>query len=326
MPRLSDWLTSVRAAFGPAAVVDARIRWFGKLPTYGDYIRSPNEPRWAREFTEDWLLKGFSEWDSTAQFRATQQLDAALGVVRLQKSDISVIFTLRDFGGDSTGTRRFPFCLFTAVDSKSISPEPATAWAGWSALLFRLKSLMKAVQRDSTPEWIASQMPVGEIAPTVDTDSALVAGLAWNPWFERVRPRLAQPMNDSAWLAALQTWGEQIRSHADEAYSLQLPLADQDWAEQAWGWLDWVAARVRVQPAKVCILIREGFSIAFLSRPVESLDFLLLTPADGELRYVDSALRLPVPIDSAPLTVHSDSTPWREALAATKPAFATLAT
>ena len=63
--------------FKSKAKPDPRIRWFGKLPTYADYYRSPADEDWAVEFN-DWILRGYEIYHNGEKERPACLPDATL--------------------------------------------------------------------------------------------------------------------------------------------------------------------------------------------------------------------------------------------------------
>ncbi|MBK8269745.1 MAG: DUF2094 domain-containing protein [Planctomycetes bacterium] len=116
---------------------DARIRWFGKLPTYADYYTFPTDVEWATEFNE-WVLKGYEVYHTRQNsqtgspgdnHRSTgERLPLAGCVLRLPKSGMTAFASIQDYGGDMRG-RHFPICFYSAFPSGPWpAPESNSIW------------------------------------------------------------------------------------------------------------------------------------------------------------------------------------------------------
>src|SRR5438270_4064172 len=89
----------------PKLEADPTVRWYGKLPTYGDYYFSNTDQGWAVEFNE-WVQSGVALYDEKRRAATThlpKRWPIAYCIVRLPQSGMTVLATILDFGGDNVG-------------------------------------------------------------------------------------------------------------------------------------------------------------------------------------------------------------------------------
>ncbi len=311
---------------------DPTVRWFGKLPTYADYYAAPADADWAVEF-QDWLLKGFEQFHTKHRQRGgPPRLPNTLLLLRLPKSQMTVLASLQDYGGDMRG-RPFPLCFYAALPSQLL-PGPTADQAG--AVLRELEYLAnlrhhivrffnapgrfedtfggrelrfdglpdarddawrKAAQQITLEQWFAAAHPTW---PQIDNEDPSASDATQTPTGEQpattdAKPAAAQP-SLTQMLAGAQRWAGIIRQHAgpDFAATLRFPLAARlSRPAQIAGWLHWIEQSWPLADQPVSWFIPEDpdamlshFTISTREPTVE--DFLLLTPAAGELRHADT--------------------------------------
>lgn len=311
-------LTDLFKSKSPKGKPDPRIRWFGKLPTYGDYYTSGSEEGWTREF-HDWLMRGYDLYLSrrTGHPKTHRHLPISGFALRLPNSQMTVLGTLQDYGGDMRG-RPFPMCFYVGI--------PTRQWPGPTASLLRpgaqaIRDLM-ALRDDmvrffNAPGHFDSYMQgreidIAEIAPDNPDDRWRnpARELAFQDWFEGLDDSPHRP-SPAAWLELLDTWGGHIESLESSRFqpTLCFPLAAGTPHEhQIAGWLFWLGLRMDLARRYASLIITgepmtEPARVSLVARDLIPDDFLLMTPLMGTLAYVDNVTRLGYgssPPDSTP--------------------------
>lgn len=293
MGSFDNLFKAARDLLGKKASVDESYYWFGKLPTYGDYLERRGAPRWAQQFRQ-WLLDGFGRFASAAGTRGAALAPAA-GVVVLPDHELRVLFALRDFGGDAVG-RAFPFVVFAAA----ANGDPGEPLALLGAELVGVREIAATLEQqpatpaqtaDITAAWEQSRFAPNPAARGLDWRSAW-RQLSWGDWFHGLRPPPGAKGAD--WCAAVEAWGRTLASHdgGNFEYNVRVPLSTAgEWAAQATGWLQWLSRYVRLEPQRVSLLATfdpDGPGLSALRRTVVPEDVRLLTRGWSELRYIDA--------------------------------------
>jgi hypothetical protein len=333
----------------PKATPDPRIRWFGKLPTYADYYQSATDEAWVVEFNE-WVLKGFELFYSRRSEPATQaggqgsahdrRLPAASVILRLPKSDMTVLGAVQDYGGDMRG-RPFPLCFYVGL--------PTALWAGPTAdrvvpalrLLRELHQLGDQVVRFVNSPSRFEQVFGGREANLAGLDDAhddagwlnAARAMPMADWFRQAATcLLSQPsvagMGLAEWVAAARAWGGNIAKLESDDFepTLRFPLVtDSGWSRalsagagpvemQIAGWLRWLGRRMDLTQRFLSLLVsadpaRPMGRLAVIARAPVVDDFLLLTCQAGSLAYVDDlcALKRAAARDAAALPANGGS-------------------
>jgi hypothetical protein len=281
---------------------DGRVRWFGKLPTYADYYRSPTEEDWTVEFNE-WVLRGFEIYQSrlVQSGGRRQRVPVLQGVIRLPKSRMTVFASLQDYGGDMHG-RPFPLCFFAGMPTPQW-PGPTGDHAAAGLRVIRdLTRLHREVPRLLKGPGRFESIFGGQ---TVDLDP-VVAGAADGSW-----QAAAQALSLTDWFAGAQAvlrvkdletwfglavrWGDRIVDLESDTFepTLRLPLAGGIAAEvQAAGWLHWLESRMDLDRRALCLAIcgeteREAGHLCVIARDSVPEDFVLATALAGTVAYAD---------------------------------------
>ncbi|MCC7414258.1 MAG: DUF2094 domain-containing protein [Gammaproteobacteria bacterium] len=306
--------TGLFGSKGPRFKPDPRVRWFGKLPTYADYYTSRNDEEWSVEFNK-WVLEGFETYltlarreASTAQPRHTHavaRLPLAAGAIRLPNSNMTVLASFHDYGGDMVG-RPFPLCFYVGVPTAQW-PGPTSGSVGASVrVLSELIALREQVTRHfNAPggfetRFSSLEIDLAGLNGTQDaTWAAAAATIPMAEWFAA-----AQAGDDEAgleaWLAAVRRGGDQSArlESPDFKPTFVLPLAAGiALPAQLAGWLQWLGCRMDLERRALTLLVVAdadgGFRrLAVIARELSVDDFLLLTPMAGHLRYVDDLSRV----------------------------------
>ena len=285
---------------------DPKFRWFGKLPSYQDYYSNADEG-FAVEFC-DWVLGGYEMYRSRQKSHAeaeglpktTQRLPLASCAIRLPKSEMTLIGSILDFGGDMVG-RPFPMCFFAGV--------PTAMWPGpTSDLMHGVSRVMRdlvAVRRE-VPSFLNAPGPLSAHFGNREVNIADINGekrsdewmqeaktVSFADWFEGVKSAL--PIDDLAlWGRVATAWGDHIAKLESKSFqpTLRLPLSPAFSIDmQVCGWLHWLQSRMDLSRRTVSLLIsREDNAVGHLSiicRDIIPDDFLLMTDLARTLPYVD---------------------------------------
>jgi len=302
---------------------DPLIRWYGKLPVYGDYYDSGSGGDWVAEFTQKWLMKGLELYeqrrrnDANAnpapghEHRPAHRLPTGGCILQLPQSGMTVIASCLDFGGDIVG-RRFPLCFFVGL--------PAADWPGMgggSAIpaiqaLSELLRLGKQVARFLNepglkgPEQFRAQFADHE----VNLDGLAVPLNGWMEkagsirmadWYSATSETLGADDLD-AWLLRTARWGNRITRTDGPAFKsiLSLPLAPEqgphpsriDRGVQVAGWFRWLENRMDLKARPLSLILADEQApprsrMTVIVGELAPEDFLLLTPLAAELKHVD---------------------------------------
>ncbi len=300
---------------------DPVVRWFGKLPTYGDYYESAGGAEWEKELRE-WSLRGRELFrvrskallgdksqtgkivdaeDEEETIHLTGRIDDCDAVLRLPKSGMTAFVTLRDYGGDMVG-RPFPLMFYVAIPTESWPGPDCGMVSGMEQVFEPLRSLWGEVAQflrgpgnfDST--FRGRKIDVASIVENKSngdwTRGAM--GLSVGDWFDAARHSM-KTREPVAWFEMISRWGEQIRQHDenDHGLSLRLPLAARtDEMIQLAGWLRWLEQRMDLSKRACSLLLTRNdvsapSKLTLLARDIEVDDFLLMTPLSAKLDYLD---------------------------------------
>lgn len=312
---------------------DPTVRWFGKLPTYGDYYSSRTDEDWAVEFN-DWLIKGYQTFHSRKQpEHHHSRLQLAGVVLRLPKSGMTVFGTIQDFGGDSRG-RPFPLCFYVGV--------PTSMWPGPTSdrvppalrVLADLHALRKkVVSFVNSPGHFDTVFADREIilddleASGDDRWTGAGRAIAFEDWFAAAREGVAA-QDLTAWRRVSSAWGGNIASFESKTFepTLRFPLAMKLSQEaQVAGWVRWLEQRMDVKRRFLSLLVSgepnsgQG-RLSVIARDAVADDFVLLTPAAHTLAYVDDICKVAPPAepDAAPADGVPPPATWFDFVAAAK--------
>ena len=303
MPRRNIPLGSDSALSTP----DPALRWFGKLPTYGDYYSSPTDGDWTVEF-HDWILEGFVVYRNRSGTTDNRRagVPRSSWVVRLPKSNVTVLSSIADYGGDSQG-RSFPLCFYVGLPTPIWPGPTGDTVMGAMRVLDRLEEVHAEVER-----LLASSQDVELIFSPRDLDVTAVSGgdeddswrtvvneTSLDQWFAGAS-ELLQTKEQAAWVQAVMHWGQAISTLESELLdaTLRLPLSSAAPVDvQVAGWLRWLASYMDLGRRSLSLAVtadsahRAGH-LAVIARRITPEDFLLVTPAHDTLPYVDDACRL----------------------------------
>lgn len=281
---------------------DPRIRWFGKLPTYPDYYSSHADEDWAVEFNE-WVLKGFQIYQTrlAGSAPATTRLPVCGTIIRLPKSEMTVISSILDFGGDMRG-RPFPICFYVGVPT-ALWPGPTNSHVAAAMRTVRdLEALRREVARFiNSPGRFETvfgdrQVDLSCIEADQPDDSWMSAGasVALEDWFNGAKDRL-KIKDRSSWLRCVTNWGEQLAAMDGKSFepTLRFPLASKLPLDvQVAGWLRWLEPRLALRQRSLSLIVSgnvndESGDLTIVARSVVPDDFLLLTSKANMLPYLD---------------------------------------
>lgn len=281
---------------------DPRVRWFGKLPSYGDYYSSPADADWVVEFN-DWILKGFELYHGRlrAANLPSKRMPISACIVRLPQSGMTVFASLLDYGGDMRG-RPFPMCFYVAVPTAQW-PGPTCGHVPAAARTVRdLMSLRRHVAHFlNSPGRFESvfadrSVPVTDLTSDAQDDSWRIEGraLEFSDWFRDAAAGMKIEI-PGVWLLQSRHWGERVKSceGKDFAPTLRFPLATRFSLEvQVAGWFRWIEKRMDLARRAVSLFVvgdleRETGHLVVIARAPLKDDFLLLTPLAASLPYVD---------------------------------------
>ena len=293
---------------------DPALRWFGKLPTYGDYYSSSTDGDWTVEF-HNWLLEGFVAYRSriAATGIRSSGVSRSSWIVRLPKSNVTVLSSIADYGGDSQG-RAFPLCFYVGLPTPSWPGPTGDTVLGAMGVLGRLADAHTEVDRllassqEVEPVFSPRGIDVAAVSAAVVDDSWRkdASATPMNQWFAGAA-ELLQAKDQKTWGRALMRWGQAIGALGPDAHgvTLRLPLSNAAVIDaQVAGWLRWLASYMDLASRQVSLAVvvdpphHAGY-LAVVVRPIMPEDFLLVTPAHDTLSYVDDACRLGAGEDSA---------------------------
>ncbi len=280
---------------------DPRLRWFGKLPTYADYYSSATDEDWAVEFNE-WVLKGYELYLARQRDgRASRRLPSAAAVLRLPTSQMTVLASIQDYGGDMRG-RPFPLCFYIGLPT-ALWPGPASDHAVAAVrLLGKLTALRDRVIRffNAPGRFDAvfgdQEFDLSDLGDETGDDSWTQAAgkLSFADWFGAAKSCLKLDDADT-WYQRASTWGASISKLESEQFgpTLRFPLVMNLPSEpQIAGWLRWLERRIDVQKRYLSLVVSHEPAAAtghltIIARDLMPDDFLLLTPAAATLPFVD---------------------------------------
>ncbi len=320
----SGTLMALRDLFkskAPKLKADARIRWFGKLPTYPDYYSSPADEGWAVEFN-DWVLKGFELYRGRGgESVRTARLPVSGGAIRLPKSGMTVIACFLDYGGDMRG-RPFPLCFYAGVPTSQWPGPTSDCLIGVSRVIRDLLALRREIPRFiNSPGRFESVFGDREVdlagidAETSDASwQATGRALSLDAWFEDVKDQL-ETADRGTWLRLVLDSGENLASHASKGIepTLRFPLAMRHPLDtQLAGWVRWLETRLELSNRSLSLIVSGepdsgSGHLAVIVREVVADDFLLLTPLVKTLPYVDDLSAAKPPDDVADPDEMSDA-------------------
>ena len=281
---------------------DPRIRWFGKLPTYPDYYRSPADEGWAVEFA-DWVMKGFELYQGrkVGGGRARPRMPVGACILRLPKSGMTVLASILDFGGDQRG-RPFPLCFYVGVPTPRWSGPTSDRLHGASRVVNDLLALRRDVawfvNSPGHFETVFGNREVdldGIDEESIDRPWAEPAkALAMADWFEAVKPEL-EVEDQTTWLRLAAGWGDNLSKYEGKDFepTLRFPLAMNAVCDvQVAGWIRWLESRLDLRRRLLSLVISgdlesEPGHLAVIARDIVPDDFLLLTSEAKTLVYLD---------------------------------------
>ena len=295
-----------RSLFGtkePKRPPDPRVRWFGKLPSYGDYYAPPAVEAWVVEF-HTWLMSGWEIYQRRLKQEGVTEdrLPASRMVLRLPKSHMTVLVAIQDHGGDSQG-RPFPFCILVGVPSAYWVERPhETTQATWRVvedLAWLQQEVPSLIEPAASPETLFGDRSV-DLSPVVspDTDDSWrdrAHAIAFDDWLAGALPHLAMG-EQASWVEYAHAWGNSLarQNGAGRTPTMRLPLSTEITPDvQVMGWMNWLAARQSLGHETLSLMLsgdRCG-SLGYLNvipRALNSEDFLLGTPlATGSAQLED---------------------------------------
>lgn len=281
---------------------DPRLRWFGKLPSYADYYSSPAEEGWAVEFHE-WIIRGYELYlrRSMELGERGRRLPPSIAMVRLPESQMTVLCSLRDYGGDMRG-RRFPLLFFVGVPTGQCPGPTADTVAAPLRVLRELGAMHDEVGRFlNAPgrfdtRFAGREVDLSELeSPSGDgTWKADADRVDFEQWVDGIDAD-SSPADAPRWMGRAIAWGDRLAEAEGSAFepTLSLPLSKGVPADvQIAGWLSWLGARMRVDKRVLTVIATGDLARApgvmhVVARALMPEDFLLATPVRGGLGYVD---------------------------------------
>lgn len=308
------WTDLFKSKKTPVLQADPQVRWFGKLPTYGDYYSSRTDQDWAVEFN-DWVLRGFelylnhfqaAQRSGASVEKATRRLPLGNLVLRLPRSGMTVLAAFQDYGGDMQG-RPFPLVFYVALPTGQW-PGPTSGTVPRIARALRdLNSLRDRVSRFfNSPGRFESVFEGRQVdlegIDGQDCDGSWLdaaAKISLAEWFAEVYPVLPG-MDLRAWYHRLTEWGRSIASNESETFepTFRFPLAmTLPIDAQIAAWIRWLEPFMDLKRRHLSLAItgetgRGAGSLCIIARPAIVEDFQLLTSLGPSLPYVDDATRL----------------------------------
>jgi len=295
-------LTDLFRSKAPKLKPDPQIRWFGKLPTYGDYYRSTTDESWAVEFN-DWVLKGFEIYQSRRPRggRRPGRLPLAAVVIRLPRSGMTVFASIQDYGGDMRD-RPFPICFYAGVPTERWHGPTSHTLAPASRTIRDLAALRREVPRFlNSPGRFESQFGAREVdlsgidGETQDDSWMKQARqIPLTDWLAGVRAILKTD-DPGDWLGAAARKAEQIAKLESKEFqpTLRFPLAMELPLEvQTAGWLRWLQSRMYLGRRSLSLMVSGELDrgighFSVVTGEVVPEHFLLITPAADTLSRVD---------------------------------------
>ncbi|MHC5111676.1 MAG: hypothetical protein ACYTHJ_17565 [Planctomycetota bacterium] len=287
---------------------DPSIRWFGKLPTYSDYYRSPSDEEWAVEFNS-WVLKGFERYRGrlTEVGRPYVKLPLAGAVIRLPKSKMTVITAILDYGGDMRG-RSFPLFFYVGLPTAQLAGPTSDSIASISHALGQLLGLRREVARFiNSPGCLDHvfgdrEIDLEDVVEGHKDSNWLQSGksVAFADWFERAKPGLAAKDHEE-WSRMIAVWSSRISEQNGKNFepTLRFPLAPRLSRDiQIAGWMHWLGERMKLDNRYLTLFVTgdpdvgQG-QLTIVARDLMDDDFLLLTVLANELPFVDSLCAKP---------------------------------
>ncbi len=289
-------------AKAPRIKPDPRVRWFGKLPTYADYYCSPTDEDWAVEFNE-WILKGCELYFSRQRESGGElRVPSSACLLRLPKSQVSVLASFQDYGGDMRG-RPFPLSFYVAT--------PTEGWAGPTSetVLPVLRALLELTHlREHVGRFVNSPGRFEDTFGGREIDLSGLDGathdgswrapaqaLSMSDWFQRAQPCLKVAALD-AWSGQVTAWGQNIVTleAEDFAPTLRFPLVmGVPFEVQVPGWLHWLGQRMDLHRRCASLLLTKdaggatGRLTVIARDEILPEDFLLLTGLADKVPYAD---------------------------------------
>ncbi len=285
---------------------DPRIRWFGKLPTYADYYTSKTDESWAVEFN-DWVLKGYEvlRLRMPESGKGGKPLPLSACVIRLPKSEMTVLAAIMDYGGDMRG-RPFPMCFYVGIPTSQWSGPTAGQVNGAARVIRDLLSLRREVTRFMNSPgrfediFADRQISLAALdAERVDDSWERDArSIALSQWFEAIRSGVKIDNSDE-WFRIVTSWGDSIARLESKDFepTLRFPLAAGIGVElQLAGWIRWLESRIDLSRRAYSLMVtgdveESGGQLSIVARELLPDDFLLMSDLAATLSYVDDVSR-----------------------------------
>lgn len=334
----------------PKPKPDPLIRWYGKLPVYGDYYHSDSGEEWVAEFTQKWLMNGYQVYEgrrrnshphdapASASPQTGQRMPACGCILQLPQTGMTVLASCLDFGGDTVG-RKFPLCFFVGYPTADLPSLSSGAILPYMGVLTHLLGLSRRVARFLNdpgvkgPEQFRAEFADQEAlldplsSPPSDLWMERARGIKLTDWYSATGDTLGTPGLE-AWLRRAAQWGERLARSDSSGFkaTLSFPLAPErvqglpriDRDAQVAGWLRWLEGRMDLAGRALSLVLTEEPApacsrLTIILGELAPDDFLLLTPLATSLEHVDdlAAVR---EADAA-----DDSAPAADAAAASTP-------
>lgn len=308
----------------PKPKSDPLIRWYGKLPAYGDYYDSGGGEDWVTEFTQKWLMNGFQVYEARRR-NATpagtspggsphpaHRMPACGCILQLPQSGMTVFASCLDFGGDTVG-RKFPLCFFVGTPTADLPELTGSSILPALSVLTHLLGLGRRVVRFLNdpgvkgPEQFRAEFADQEVnlnpltTPSADAWMERARSIKMADWHAAAGNTLGASDLD-AWLRRAGRWGERLTKSDSLGFkaTLSFPLVPErppglpriDRDVQVAGWLRWLENRVDLKgrPTSLVLTDEPPPACSRLTVILGGLvpdDFLLLTPMIAELEHVD---------------------------------------
>jgi hypothetical protein len=304
---------------------DPLIRWYGKLPAYGDYYDSGSGEEWIAEFTQKWLMNGYQAYESRRRSapsappaanhepRSAQRMPSCACLLQLPQSGMTVLSSCLDFGGDTVG-RKFPLCFFAGIPTADL---PGITGGNALAILSTLNQLLGLGRRVARflndpgvkgPEQFRAEFADQEVsldalvAPPTDSWIERAKAIRMADWYAVADDTLGAADLD-AWLRRARRWGEMLAQGDAPGFKavLSFPLAPErapgapriDRDIQVAGWVRWLEGRMDLKARPVSLVITDEPApacsrLTVILGELSPDDFLLLTPLVADLEHVDN--------------------------------------
>jgi hypothetical protein len=256
-------------------------------------------------------MKGFEMYRSrtSGANHSAARLPLCGCLLRLPKTEMTVVATIQDYGGDMRG-RPFPICFFVAFPTMVLPGPTSGSVRETTRVVMELMALRRQIPRFlNSPgrfdECFGDRFLDLERIDAERNDSAWLREarqLPMEQWFSRVKDGLKfdQP---EAWMQSVHKWGENIRMLESETFepTFRFPLSPAAPLDvQLAGWLHWLNARMDLQKRTLSLLVSGDLDKAMghltvIARDPEAEDLILFTPVANTVNSLDDLSQMEPP-------------------------------